>query len=237
MNEAIATIGSNALVLDTNETVLTNEISAVEENALRAVVSDDASYEMAAEYVKEVKRTQKRVTDYWEPLRVDAKKSYDNVLARKKEMLSPLESAEKILRGKIDAYLKAKEEERRRREEEMRRLAREEMERKLEEAARAEAKGDAVGAEFAIIEAEIMDDVYQNSKPVEYTPPKAKGVSVRKDWEITGIDPSKVPVEIAGAVIRPVDEKLVLKLIRATKGAIEIPGIRFEEKVATSYRA
>lgn len=47
---------------------------------------------------------QKKVKKYWEPLRVSAKSTYDDVLARKKEMLDPLEAAEKILKGKMGDY-------------------------------------------------------------------------------------------------------------------------------------
>lgn len=236
MNEAIATAGSNALALDTAEEALGREVSTVEANALQVVVASDADYANAGEITKSVKQMQKKVTEYWEPLRVSAKKTYDDVLSRKKEMLGPLESAEKILKGKMSSYVAEQERKRREREEAMRKLAQQEVERKLEEAAHAEAAGDALGAESAMTEAEVMDDV-ANSGKVTGAAPKATGVSTSKAWKIKSIDSSQVPVEIAGAIIRPVDEKAVMALIKATKGSIKIPGIVYEETVSISVRA
>lgn len=236
MNEAIATAGSNALALDTAEEALNREVSVYEAEALRMVVASDEDFARAGEASKEVKRMQKKVTEYWEPLRVSAKKTYDDVLARKKEMISPLESAEKILKGKMVAYTNEQNRKRREREETMRKLAQAEVERKLEEASRAEAAGDAVGAEYAMAEAEVMDDVAKSGK-VGAVMPKAAGISTSKAWKITSIDIAQVPVEIAGAIIRPVDEKAVMALIKATKGSIKIPGIVYEETTNISVRA
>ena len=81
-----------------------------------------------------------------------------------------------------------------------------------------------------------MDDISKSGR-VSGVAPKAAGVSTSRAWKITNIDSSKVPVEIAGAIIRPVDEKAVMALIKATKGSIKIPGIEYEETVNISIRA
>ena len=236
MNEAIATVGSNALVLDTAERSLGNEVSLIERNADVVVIHDDESYAQAAEITKTIKQMQKKVKDYWEPLRVSAKKTYDDVLSKKKRMMDPLDKAEKILKGKMGAFTAAKERERREREEAARRAAQAETDRKLAEAAAAEKNGDLIGAEMAMAEAEIMDDAAV-SISVASKAPKVEGVSTTKNWEIKSIDLSKVPVEFAGVLLRPVDEKAALKLIRASKGAIKIPGIEYEETYSVSIRA
>ena len=61
-------------------------------------------------------------------------------------------------------------------------------------------------------------------------------MSYQKDWEITDIDLSKVPTSIAGVLIRPVDTAAVMKLIRASKGAIQIEGITYRETAKMSFR-
>ncbi len=236
MNEAIATVGSSALVLDTAERSLGNEVSLVEQNANGVVIHDDASYAQAAAITKTIKQMQKKVKDYWEPLRVSAKKTYDDVLGKKKRMMDPLEQAEKILKKKMGTYTAAKERERREREEAVRKAAQAETDRKLAEAAEAERNGDLIGAEMAMAEAEIMDDAAV-SISVASKAPKVEGVSTTKNWEIKSIDISKVPVELAGVLLRPVDEKAALRLIRASKGTIQIPGIEYEETYAVSIRA
>ena len=61
-------------------------------------------------------------------------------------------------------------------------------------------------------------------------------MSRTKTWKITGIDSSKVPVSFGGVEIRPVDEKLVLQLIKMSKGKIKIPGVEYEEDVIIGIR-
>ena len=158
MNEA-AVIGNNALVLDTKEeeNKLGRQVSLIEQKAESVVVDSDDGFTYAGELTKQVKQMQAKVTDYWEPMRKTTYEAYKSVTDHKKEMLDPLTSAEKILKKKMGAYTLQKERERREREEELRRQAEAEMNRKLEEAVKAESEGDALGAEMAMTEAEVME--------------------------------------------------------------------------------
>lgn len=233
----LATAGSSALVLETKEDEsLGREASLIERRAESVLVTSDAEFASAGDLLKEIKRMQKKVKDYWEPMRVTAKAGYDEVLAHKKEMLDPLESAEKMLKAKMGAYSDEVKEKARKQEESMRQMARQEMERKLEEATEAEAAGDTDGAEFALAEAEVMENVscggFSRAKP-----PKASGVYGSKSWEIVSVDSSSVPVSFDGIEIRPVDMKAVMRIIKASKGTVQIPGIKYEEKTTISVRS
>ena len=242
MNDA-KTIGSNALVLDTaeenvtvmnaEESKLGKEVSLIEQRAEAVVVASVADFEDAGLFLKQIKQAQKQVKDYWEPLRVSAKKSYDEVLAHRKEMIEPLEKAEKIVKAKVNEYSAEQERKRREQEEAMRRLAQAEIDRHLNEAAEAEANGDAVGA--AMAEAEMMEGV-SIAGGVQHQTPKVKGISQSKTWEIceSECDWSKVPVSLIGIELRPVDKAAVLRLIKMSKGQVEIPGIKFRETYTTS---
>lgn len=244
MNEAV-TNGSNALVLGaeveasgrqvTVEAQLSQQTSLIEQKALGLVIKTDQDCVEAGEITKLIKRQQKQVRDFFEPLRIATKDAYDKVLARKKEMLAPLESAEKILKASMSRYVDEKERQRREQENAMRLLAEQEVTRKLEEAAVCEANGDELGAECAMTEAEVMDCVAVGGG-IHTQVPKTKGVSVSRDWKIVSIDDEKVPVSINGAVIRPVDEKAILRLIKATKGKIQIPGVKYKETSKISVR-
>lgn len=237
MNEA-AVIGNNALVLDTKEeeNKLGRQVSLIEQKAESVVVNSDDGFAYAGELTKQVKQMQAKVTDYWEPMRKTTYEAYKSVTDHKKEMLDPLASAEKILKKKMGAYTLQKEKERREREEELRRQAEAEMNRKLEEAAKAESAGDAFGAEMAMTEAEVMENV-ATTATIKTEAPAAKGVSTSKTWKITHIDSLEVPTHVQGVEIRPVDEKAVLRLIKATKGKIQIPGVTYEEDVTISVRS
>lgn len=237
MNEA-AVFGNNALVLDTKEeeNKLGRQVSLIEQRAESVVVDSDDGFTYAGELTRQVKQMQTKVTDYWEPMRKSTYEAYKSVTDHKKEMLDPLAAAEKILKKKMGAYSLQKERERREREEALRRQAEEEMNRKLEEAAKAESEGDAFGAEMAMTEAEVMENV-ATTAVIKPEAPIMKGVSTQKTWKITNVDHDMVPTHIQGVEIRPVDEKAVLRLIKATKGAIKIPGITFEEDVTISVRS
>ena len=225
-----------AVVLADGEKTLDQEVSLIEQRALSLEISSEDEYKDAGSLVTSVKEMQKKVKDYWEPIRLSTKKAYDDVLAHKKEMLSPLESAEKIIKLKITLYVIKRQEEERRRQEELRRMAKEEADRKLAEAIAASDRGDETAAEFAMAEAEIMDDEASKEASAP-TRPKADGISLSRAWKITGIDESKVPISVNGCVVRPVDASAVSKLIKESKGTIQIPGITYEETVCVSARS
>lgn len=127
------------------------------------------------------------------------------------------------------------EQERKRREaEEAARRAREEAAQKaLDQAVALEQEGKHEQAAAALEEADIMA-----ATPVAVAQPvtPTKGVTTKKVWEVQIVDPSAVPVSIAGIVIRPVDEMAIKKLANSSKGQISIPGVRIIEKVQTILR-
>jgi len=236
MNTAIADYSSGTKIINNPaEEAMGREVSAIEAKAMALVVADNAGYAAAGEYLKDIKRMQKQVKEYWEPLRVSTKKAYDDVIGKRKEMVVPLDGAEKILKGKMGDYASRLEEERRKREAAMKRLAQQEMERKFAEAAEAEAAGDVSAAEYAMAEAEVMEGV-SISGSAGVASPKVEGVSRRKTWEIINIDSADVPVNFNGMELRPVDEKAVMALIKASKGKIQIPGIQYKETYTISAR-
>ena len=237
MNEAVRNAAHDFVVLDTaEEKSLDTQVSQVELRVQALSVDSEVAYGMAGELLKQVKQMQKTITAYWEPMRVSAKQNYDVVLAKKKEMLDPMNSAEKVLKKKMGTYTLEQERKARELEEKRRREAEEAAARKLEEAVQLESNGDAGGAEFAMVEAEMYDS-YAETVTVKPETPTVTGVSTRKTWKIKSLDPSKVPVFFNGVELRPVDEKAVLRLVKASKGQINIPGVEIEEDVVLSARA
>ena len=214
---------------------LETQVSKYEALASSVNITTDADFAYAGDLTKNVKALQKQVKEYWEPIYRPAYNAYKSINEHKKAMLDPLENAEKILKKKIASYTMEQERKRREQEETMRRLAREEMERKLEEAAKSEASGDAIGADFAMAEAEVLEGMSMTAT-VASNAPKHQGVSSSKTWHIVSIDDSAVPINYAGATLRPVDERAVLRLIKEMKGKIVIPGVKFEEDVTVSIR-
>lgn len=217
------------------EDELAVEVTDIEVRAEVLVVADDQQYAEAGEFGVMLKQKMAEVTEFFAPMKKAAHDAHKQVCDREKQMLAPLKNAESILKKSMGTYALKKEQERRAAEEAARRLAQEEATRKLEAAIAAEQNGDADALKAAMLDAEIADTA-SRTVIVENDTPKTKGVSMQKDWEITDIDLSKVPDSIAGVVIRPVDTAAVMKLIRASKGAIQIEGITYRETAKMSFR-
>lgn len=231
--EVVAKIDTPAEVVQ--EAKIQKEVSLVEVQAKEMVISTDEEYEQAAEFGKQIKEKAKVVTDFFKPMKDSAHKAHVAICDREKMMLKPLQEAEKILKKSMTTYYQEKERKRKELEEKIRREAEEERERKLNEAAALEEAGKKEEAEAALLDAQVTETVAAKATVVMDIP-KAKGVSNSKDWEIESIDKEKVPVNFAGVEIRPVDEKAIMRLIRASKGSIQIPGIRYKETIKMSIR-
>ena len=218
-----------------DEQQLTQEVTDIEFRAESFVIQTPEDYEAAGEFGKLLKRKAAEVTGFFKPMKDSAYQAHKAVCDREKAMLTPLKNAEKIVKKTIGDYLMEQERIRREAEEAARRAAEEERERKLKEAMALEAAGDKEGAEAAVEEAVVMDEATGYSVPASVKP-KVSGVSTSKDWEITSIDTAKVPVNFSGMELRPVDQAAVIRLIRASKGSIAIPGIAYREVAKMSFR-
>ncbi len=215
---------------------LGKEATSIEKAAASFIIRTDDDYVSAGEFTKNVKSFQKKVEEYWEPMRASTYSAYKAVMDHKKDMLDPLKKAESVIKKKMGGYQMEQKRKAKEQEEMLRRLAQEELDRKLAEAAEAEGSGDAFGAEFAMAEAEVMDNIAQTATVTSKTT-KVRGVSHKTAWEITKIDLSKLPTDFAGVLIRPADEKAIMKLIKESGGNVKIPGVEYEETVSISVRA
>lgn len=216
------------------EMEIKQEVGQVELRAKGIIISTDVEYQEAAELAKEIKSKAGFVTDFFKPMKDSAYQAHKAVCDREKQMLEPLQNAEKTLKKSMTAYIQDQERKRLELEAKMKREAEEEKERKLNEAIELEAQGKSEEAEAAMLDAQFTENAGKGT--VVMATPKVSGVSNSKDWEIESIDHGKVPVNISGVEIRPVDEKAVMRLIRASKGKIQIPGIAYKEILKVSIR-
>lgn len=217
------------------EVEIKQEVGLVEVRANEMIISTDTEYEQAAEFGQQIKTKAKVVTDFFKPMKDSAYQAHKAVCDREKTMLKPLQDAEKTLKKSMTAYLQEKERKRKELEAKLQKEAEAERERMLNEAAALEAAGKTEEAEAALMDAQVTESVATKAI-VTMDVPKARGVSSSKDWEIESVDKEKVPMNFAGVEIRPVDEKAIMRLIRASKGSIQIPGIKYAETMKMSIR-
>lgn len=217
------------------EVEIKQEVGLVETRAKEMIISTDEEYEKAAEFGQQIKTKAKVVTDFFKPMKDSAYQAHKAVCDREKTMLKPLQDAEKTLKKSMTAYLQEKERKRKELETKLQRQAEAERERMLNKAAALEAEGRTEEAEDVLMDAQLTESVATQATVIMDIP-RAKGVSSGKDWEIEAIDHEKVPVNFSGVEIRPVDEKAIMRLIRASKGKIQIPGIKYKETIKMSIR-
>ena len=109
----------------------------------------------------------------------------------------------------------------------------------LRKAAEAESKGDnekaaAILEKAAVKEEKLSAKIDETATRAVYVPPppvKAVGFSSREDWDIELIDISLVPREYL-----MFDEVKVRKVVRASRGAVQIPGVKNIKKRIDSQR-
>lgn len=217
------------------EAEMCKEVTAVEAQAGQITIVSQSDYNSAAEFGRLIKQKSSQIIDFFAPMKKAAHEAHQNICAREKEMLAPLISAEKTVKQVMGDYVMEQERRRREEEERLKRLAEAETDKKLKEAMELEACGKKEEAEAALVEADIVDSASRNVY-VEAQKIKADGTSSSIDWEITAVDGNMVPVDFAGMCIRPVDTKAILKLIRASKGQIKIPGIQYKSVAKLSFR-
>lgn len=99
-----------------NETAFVEQGERSLEQVRSMEITDQATYEVAIAYTKVMKELETQIKEYWKEPKKKAFEAHKAVTAKEKEMLGPVERAEKLLRTKIGAY-NAKLEEQRRKEE------------------------------------------------------------------------------------------------------------------------
>ena len=217
------------------EVELSQEISVVERQAQQIVIHTDDEYKAAAEFGRLLKQKSSEVTEFFKPMKKAAHDAHKQICDREKAMLTPIANAEKLLKRTMGEYQMEQQRKQREREEQLRALAKAEEERLLAEAIKMEELGEKEMSEEHFENAQFMANAARNIAVTTETV-KAAGVSSTIDWEIESIDISKVPVAWLNEVLRPVDEKAVLRLIRAQKGNVSIPGVKFKETAKLSFR-
>lgn len=214
------------------EVSVNQQALSIEEQAKAVQITNNEQFESAAEMLKQIKAARKQVESYWKEPIQKAFEAHRALTAKKKAMTDLCDNAERMLKGKMLTYQQQLEAQRKAAEEEARKARRAEADKLLEQAAQAEQQGDAMAAEMAMAQADM---VTQMTTKVEVAKPKVAGVSTRSKTIVKVVDDAKVPAYVNGFCIRKVDEKAILALHKLNPG-LEIPGVVFEQEQILAVR-
>jgi hypothetical protein len=199
------------------------------EEARALKITDQQSYKTAAERLLAVVGLRREIEQHHAPLKKSAYDAWQQVIAAEKRLLDPVAEAEWIYKAGIAAYEAAQKrleaERRAQAEAEARRAAEEARERELEQA---EAEGADVEEIAAIANAPLP---LVAAAPVESAFKTARNVTTAANWkgEMTSLGSLVKAIARGEANVNLVtpNEVAINQLARATRGTLEVPGIRF----------
>lgn len=191
-------------------------------------ITSPEEYESAANYRKQILDK----LSFLENLRLSITRPLDkaksNIIDLFRRPINTLESIESKLKEKIISYKEEQEaiqkEAQRKSDEEARKKEEAERKRLEAQAKKADAKGDTDKAEEL---RERKEEVFVPAIVIPTAVPKVAGLRIMKIWRYKIIDVKKIPAEY----MIP-DEVKIGKVVKATSGTINIPGIEvYQEKV------
>lgn len=209
------------------------EANIIVKTATEFIISDKISCDEALRIGKKISDRKKQINDYFSDIVKSAYEAHKMAKGKQNEAVAPWDEAKKIFANKINNYnieLKRKqqeEEERIRKEAE----ATVEAEKKRLEAEALEAveNGDTAAFEKADFEAKQVTP--ESVMPVRQPKEKVKGGS--ENWQFEVIDEHALLQAVLGGfsheAIIP-NDKFLLHFAKATKGTINVPGVRFFDK-------
>lgn len=233
--------------LEQQSTALVSDIHAL-------AVTDAESYRHAGGLLVTIATYIRRVGEVLDPIVEAAHRTHKVAVSQRDALLKPAAGAKRVLGDRMAVYdqeqarirreaelAAQRERERQERaardaaEAEVRRIMDEAETRRLDEAAAMEARGDRAAAERLLeapIPAPVVPPVFVFvPSPPSPTVERVEGVSYREDWSFEVVDPGLVPREF----MIP-NEKAIGGVVRAMRGATNIPGVRAFARRVTSVR-
>lgn len=206
-------------------------------------VRSQDEYVEVAQQLKAVKEFERRVTEWFAPLKTKAHAAWKALVEREGETLAPAREWESRCKAAMAAWDTQQEELRRAEERRLQEEARKrEEERRLAEAAALEAEGIAEGDTAKVAEAEsIIEEPVET--PVVVVPkatPKVQGISYREQWLAQVVD---LHALIRYVAQNPAFTNLLLPNMaalnaqaRSLKANLAIPGVKAFSKKTVAAR-
>lgn len=231
----------------TEEKELQTQALSLKEQAQLISITDETSYLQAGQFAKNIKDHKAKIVAYFKPLKEAAHKAHKSITQREAEELEPLNIADAMVRGVINAYLNEQERLRKeaqaKAEAEATEKARKEQEKLLQRAANAEVKGDTEKAEALFEKAEnvYIEPVIVPSEIQKTTKLDSGSITRKTEIKVTVTDPflfikaiaeKKAPITVVE--FKPATLKSWVKSAGIKNG--DISGLRIEEISGISIR-
>jgi len=196
-----------------------SNIQELETKSVSWIVEDNSKRVDSLDIIKQVKQYRNNVINFFAEPKKKAHEAWKAIIAREQVFTNRLDNIERNIKTAILDFDREQEkirQEEQRKAEEKARKERERLEKKATEM-KTEAKQEEYQERAASVVAEVVEEKSE----------KVDGESYQTVWKFTVIDKDKVPDQY-----KIVDEVMVGKIVKATKGAMDIPGIKiYAEKI------
>ncbi len=205
-----------------------NDIRSLTENA---IIKNRCNLEEALEMLKTIRKHKTMISDYWKEAKESAKKTYQNIVSKERQMLDICEKCETDLKDKILKYDTLRKSYENRLLKEANRDRMFEVQELLEEAKVFQEKGDLPRAEKRFKLAEKLAHIKIDFDKEKYL----KGLLFQERTKCEIVDNKLVPSFFNGLEIREVNTKKILE-IKHNNPEIDIPGIKFYKEKSVAVR-
>ena len=205
-----------------------NDIRSLTENA---IIKNRDNLEEALEMLKTIRKHKTMISDYWKEAKESAKKTYQNIVSKERQMLDICEKCETDLKDKILKYDTLRKSYENRLLKEANRDRMFEVQELLEEAKVFQEKGDLPRAEERFKLAEKLAHMKIDFDKEKYL----KGLLFQERTKCEIVDNKLVPSFFNGLEIREVNTKKILE-IKHKNPEIDIPGIKFYKEKSVAVR-
>lgn len=205
-----------------NKIELQKQSLNIEEVSDNMVICDKESLKFTFEIIKDIRKQKERIIEYWKNTKESAKKVYQAISNKEKEMLEVCENSEKLLKEKILTY-KQKQEKRQKKL-----IAQAENSRKnqlkniLAETPELEKQGKCEEAERKLAESEKPKRINLSLDLFS----KENKITTQKRWKCKVTDNKSVPCFFDGIEIREINTKKLLEVRKKTP-EVTISGVEF----------
>jgi len=214
-----------------NEMEIKKKSSDIQNLSENAVVQNRYDLEEALEMIKTIKKHRTMIADYWKEAKESAKKTYQNIVSKERQMLDICEKCEADLKDKILKYdtLRKFHESKLLKEADRDRMF--EVQELLEEAKVFQEKGDLPKAEEKFKLAEKLAHIKIDFDKEKYL----KGLLFQERTKCEIVDNKLVPTFFEGVELREINTKKILD-IKHKNPEIDIPGIKFYKEKSVAIR-
>lgn len=205
-----------------NQEMIKHEVQPVLEDAALLQVTTPEEYTNAGNFLKTIKAAQKKVTDFFGPMKQKAFEAHKEITKQESAMVGPLRDAEQKIKSSMLTYQSQEE----RKRFEAQRKAQEEADKKaMAERARLEREAAKLKTpELKEQRLEMAAAVVAPVVSVASVIPVIQGQNIVKRWKAKVVNLDAVPREWM-----IVNQSALDAFARSTKGAVKVAGVEFVE--------